>query len=100
MFFDSVSKMLINSFILPQMNLDAMLTTEGCDIFSCSGISITDTSFYPCMRHCYLVVDNIKGIESCEEECHKHGSSTVCFFNYIMQFFSKNGDWGVHYSPM
>jgi hypothetical protein len=75
-----------------------MFSTVGCtDFFACPNIEKTDSDFYPCMRHCYLVVDPSKDITTCEQECHDHGSSTVCMTGFFYWMKCLRYIWGYVY---
>jgi hypothetical protein len=79
-----------------------MFSSSGCNIFECVQIQPTNTTFYPCMRHCHLIVDDVKADPTCAVDCHEHGNSTVLLYSFFFIFFFflivKFLDWSMWYS--
>jgi hypothetical protein len=51
-----------------------MRFSTGCPGYECDAIIPTETSYYPCMRHCQMVVLDDRN-EGCGTNCHDHGVS-------------------------
>jgi hypothetical protein len=48
--------------------------STSCTGYECTTIEPTQTSHFPCMRHCYLVVSG-EVTQGCDSACHDHGNS-------------------------
>jgi hypothetical protein len=66
-----------------------------CGEFSCESIERTSTTYYPCMRHCNLVIQN-NSKEFCSSECPENSFAIEGVLFFFFFFFIKKLIFFVH----